>query len=63
MLIAGTLFLGEMIEPVRNMKDPIKKVNQGVPFNQTPKAIKFDYKYTVGTSGLKQRIAQNLLKE
>lgn len=52
-LIAGTLFLGEMIEPVRNMKDPIKKVSQGVPFNRTPKAIKFDYKYKVGTKLVK----------
>lgn len=51
-LIAGTLFLGEMIEPVRGLKDPLKNVNQGVPFNRKPKAVKFDYKYTVG----KQRV-------
>jgi hypothetical protein len=51
-LIAGTLFVGEMIEPVRSLKDPIKNVNQGIPFNKKPKAIKFDYKYTVG----KQRV-------
>lgn len=47
-LIAGTLFLGEMIEPVRGVKDPIKNVSQGVPFNKKPKAVKFDYKYNVG---------------
>lgn len=52
-LIAGTLFLGEIIEPVRNMKDPIKKVNQGIPFNLHPKAIKFDYKHTVGKNRIK----------
>jgi hypothetical protein len=51
-LIAGTLFLGEMIEPVRSLKDPIKNVNQGIPFTKKPKAIKFDYKYIVG----KQRV-------
>jgi hypothetical protein len=51
-LIAGTLFVGEMIEPVRGLKDPLKNVNQGIPFNKKPKAIKFDYKYTVG----KQRV-------
>jgi hypothetical protein len=51
-LIAGTLFVGEMIEPVRSLKDPIKNVNQGILFNKKPKAIKFDYKYTVG----KQRV-------
>jgi hypothetical protein len=48
-LIAGTLFLGEMIEPVRSMKEPIKTVNQGIPFDRHPAAVKFDYKYHVGT--------------
>jgi len=51
-LIAGTLFVGEMIEPVRSLKDPLKNVNQGIPFNKKPKAVKFDYKYIVG----KQRV-------
>lgn len=51
-LIAGTLFVGDMIEPVRSLKDPLRNVNQGVPFNKKPKAIKFDYKHTVG----KQRV-------
>jgi len=47
-LIAGTLFLGEINEPVKGVKDPIKNVNQGVPFDKKPKAVKFDYKYKVG---------------
>jgi hypothetical protein len=47
-LIAGTLFLGELIEPVKGVKDPLKNVNQGIPFNKKPKAVKFDYKYNVG---------------
>ena len=47
-LLAGTLFVGEMIEPVHGMKDPIKNVNQGIPFTGMPKAVKFDYKYNVG---------------
>ena len=47
-LIAGTLFLGDLIEPVKSVKDPLKNVNQGVPFNKKPKAVKFDYKYKVG---------------
>lgn len=52
-LIAGTLFLGEMIEPVRGVKDPIRNVNQGIPFNKHPKAIKFDYKYHIGSNCVK----------
>ena len=52
-LIAGTLFVGDMIEPVRGMKDPLKNVNQGIPFNLKPKAIKFDYKYSIGKQSVK----------
>ena len=47
-LIAGTLFLGEIIEPIKSLKDPVKNSNQGVRFNKKPKAVKFDYKYNVG---------------
>jgi len=52
-LIAGTLFVGEMIEPVRGLKDPLKNVSQGIPFTQKPKAVKFDYKYRVGDKRVK----------
>lgn len=52
-LIAGTLFVGEMIEPVRGLKDPLKNVSQGIPFNLKPKAVKFDYKYHVGSNRVK----------
>jgi hypothetical protein len=52
-LIAGTLFVGEAIEPVRGLKDPLKNVNQGIPFTQKPKAVKFDYKYRVGEKRVK----------
>jgi hypothetical protein len=49
-LLAGTLFLGETVEPVKGMKDPEKNASQGIPFTGMPKAIKFDYKYHVGKS-------------
>ncbi len=52
-LIAGTLFVGEMIEPVRGLKDPLKNVSQGIPFSRKPKAVKFDYKYGVGNKRVK----------
>lgn len=52
-LIAGTLFVGELIEPVRGLKDPVKNVNQGIPFNKKPKAVKFDYKYRIGNQRVK----------
>ena len=52
-LIAGTLFVGEMIEPVRGLKDPLKNVSQGIPFTKRPKAVKFDYKYRIETQRVK----------
>ncbi len=52
-LIAGTLFVGELIEPVRGLKDPLKNVSQGIPFTKKPKAVKFDYKYQVGNQRVK----------
>ncbi len=52
-LLSGTLFLGELIEPVHGIKDPIKNVSQGIPFNLKPKAVKFDYKYQVGKTRIK----------
>lgn len=52
-LIAGTLFVGDLIEPVRGLKEPLKNVSQGIPFSRKPKAVKFDYKYKVGTKRVK----------
>ncbi len=47
-LIAGTLFVGELIEPVKGVKDPLKNVSQGIPYSLKPRAVKFDYKHSVG---------------
>ncbi len=57
-LVAGTLFVGNLIEPVRGLKDPIKNVSQGVPFSLKPKAVKFDYKYSVGEQRVKATYRQ-----
>ena len=52
-LIAGTLLVGDMLEPVRGLKDPLKNINQGIPFNRKPQAVKFDYKYHIGNKCVK----------
>ncbi len=52
-LLSGTLFVGELIEPVHGIKDPIKNVSQGISYTGMPKAIKFDYKYNVGLTRVK----------
>lgn len=49
-LAAGSVFLGELVEPVNSAKNPYGKMSFGMPFKKRPKAIKFDYKtHIVGT--------------
>lgn len=43
-LAAGSIFLGEMEEPIRTTKNPMKTMDCGIPFTRKPVAIRFDYK-------------------
>lgn len=45
-LAAGSLYLGTMLEPITSSKNPMSKINVGIPFTRRPRALKFDYKYT-----------------
>ena len=47
-LVTGAIFLGDLIEPVKSIKAPIKKMNHGIPFVNHPKAVRFDYKCSPG---------------
>lgn len=42
--VAGSIFLGQMIEPVKSTKNPYSKMDMGIPFTARPKALQFDYK-------------------
>ncbi|MBR1733316.1 MAG: PCMD domain-containing protein [Alloprevotella sp.] len=55
-LAAGSIFLGQMMEPITSASDPMKKLNCGQKFTKKPKAICFDYK--VQLSGQPARIKQ-----
>ena len=46
-LAAGSIFLGNTIQPIRDTKNPMAKLNAGVPFNRRPKGIVFDYKVNI----------------
>ena len=41
---SGSIYLGGMDEPVKTAKDPMSKLDQGIPFTGRPTAIQFDYK-------------------
>lgn len=43
-LAAGSMYLGQMAEPIRGTKNPQEKINSGIPFTKRPIAICFDYK-------------------
>lgn len=44
-LASGTVFLGEMDEPITSTKNPMSKLLAGVPFTDRPAALIFDYKF------------------
>lgn len=45
-LVPGTIYLGQMMEPIRDTKNPQSKLNAGIPFTQRPKAVVLDYKFS-----------------
>lgn len=49
-IIAGTLYLGQVIEPVRSANDPYSSVEFGRPFTKKPKALVFDVKANISPS-------------
>jgi len=54
-LASGSIFLGSVREPITGSKDPMSKLNVGIPFTRKPKAVKFDYKYySPGTERIRE---------
>jgi len=52
-LVAGSIFLGKMIEPIKSTKNPYANMEMGIPFTKRPKALRFDYKVDVPKSGVR----------
>ena len=52
-LATGTIFTGSIVEPVKDSKDPMQKLMQGIPYTKKIKAIKFDYKAKTGGERMK----------
>ncbi len=45
-LVSGSIFLGEVFEPIRSTKSPYSKMEMGIPFTGRPVKLQYDYKYT-----------------
>lgn len=43
-MVAGTIFLGQVYEPISSTKAPFSKMEMGMPYTKRPKALVFDYK-------------------
>lgn len=43
-MVAGSMFLGQMIEPVTSTKNPYQKMDMGIAFDKHPVALVLDYK-------------------
>lgn len=43
-MVAGSVFLGRMIEPITSTSNPYTKMEMGAPYTKRPKALIFDYK-------------------
>ncbi len=55
-LAAGSIFLGDIQEPITGTKDGEKSLNWGISYNKRPKALRYDYR--VSLSGSPNRIKQ-----
>ena len=42
-MVAGTIFLGQIDEPITSPKGPFSKMEMGIPYTKRPKALVFDY--------------------
>lgn len=49
-LAAGSMFLGDMKEPITGTKDGPKNLNNGIPFTGRPRALRYDYKTAVSAA-------------
>ena len=50
-LVSGSIFLGQVMEPITSSKSPYSKMEMGVPFTRRPKYLSFDYKVHIPEGG------------
>ena len=50
-LVSGSIFYGNIFEPIPTANDPYTLMNWGIPFSKRPKALVFDYKSAMPNKG------------
>ncbi len=51
-LVSGSIFLGQMHEPIADTNSPYSKMEMGIPFTKRPKALVLDYKVVDPGTGI-----------
>lgn len=46
-IVGGTIFTGQMLEPIKSTSNPYSKMIMGVPFTARPRSLRFDYKVSM----------------
>lgn len=46
-VVSGSIFLGQMFEPIKSTRNPYSKMEMGIPYTGRPSALQFDYKLYV----------------
>lgn len=54
-MVAGTIFLGRIYEPITSPKGPFSKMEMGIPYTGRPKALVFDYRVNMPESDTRVR--------
>lgn len=52
-VVAGTIFLGRMIEPIKSTSNPYQKMEMGIPFTGRPVALCYDYMLEIPAKAVK----------
>ena len=50
-LVSGSIYLGELYEPIRSANNPYGKMTMGIPFTKRPDKLVFDYNLTMSPNG------------
>lgn len=50
-LVSGSIYLGQLYEPIRSVNSPYSKMTMGIPFTKRPKRLVFDYNLKMSSDG------------
>lgn len=54
-MVAGTIFLGQVYEPITSTKGPFSKMEMGMPYTKRPTCLVFDYKVDMPNTNTKTK--------